>query len=270
MSDLETTADPPLDATIGVWHDLEMALAGKNGYGGDVAEIYAYRLVPGGAQAFTEPPLSLSGSAAKSPQQAILAGRNLTRLAKQFADLHHANIAIEEGQRDFRTIDFGCEELPPFDWRIHLRVTRIAPVPPPAPPIHEVRRSIEQTSIHLRTLLAMLDELGAHRAKQRLGVDVSTLADDEGLPPDGATGLYLDVPFDEDDPEWIKRAFDALTNTGGAKRPGQLMLVFQAIRYDSRATAEFVRAMNTIVLPFLRRTRLRDQPQLRNLGAASE
>ncbi len=262
MSNGQEDLASSVDAAIDVWHDLEQALAGKNGYGGDVAEIYAYRLVPGGVKAFP-------GPASKSPELAILAGKNLTRLVKHFVELHHANVAIEEGRRDFRTIDFGCEELPPFDWRIHLRVTRIAPVSPPAPPIHEVRRSIEQASAHLRTLLAMLDELGAHRAKQRLGADVSSAADDD-LPPDGPTGLYLDAPFDEDDPEWIKRAFDALTNTGGAKRPGQLMLVFQAIRHDSRATAEFVRAMNTIVLPFLRRLRLRDQPQLRNLGAASE
>ena len=256
-----------VDAAISVWYDLERALAGKNGYGGNVAEIYAYRLVPGGVKAFP-------GPASKSPELAILAGRNLTRLVKQFVDLHHANVDIEE-RHGFRTIDFGCEELPPFDWRIHLRVTRIAPVPPPAPPIHEVRKSIEQTSTHLRTLLAMLDELGAHRAKQRLAADMTAPATDvDDLPPDGPTGLYLDVPFDEDDPEWIKRAFDTFTNTGmntgGSKRPSHLMLVFQAIRHDSRATAEFVRAMNTIVLPFLRRLRLRDQPQLRNLGAARE
>jgi hypothetical protein len=48
------------------------------------------------------------------------------------------------------------------------------------------------------------------------------------------------------------------------------MIVFQAIRRDVRASAEFVRVMNTVVLPFLRRLRLRDQPQLVNLGAAGE
>ena len=42
MTDLDLTVGDAL----GVWHELELALAGKNGYGGDVAEICAYRLVP--------------------------------------------------------------------------------------------------------------------------------------------------------------------------------------------------------------------------------
>lgn len=260
--ELAPDADLPIDATIGVWRDLECALAGKNGFGGDVAEIYAYRLVPGGVKAFP-------GPASKSPELAILAGKNLTRIVKHFSDLHHAHVAIKENH-GFRTIDLGCEELPPFDWRVHLRVTRIAPVQPPAPTIHEVRRALEQTGGHLRVLLAMLDELGAHRAKQRLGAEAPPPADTDDLPPDGPTGLYFDVPFDKDDLGWIKMAWDALAHGSGSKRPSQLMLVFQAIRSDDRAIAEFLRAMNTIVLPFLRRLRLRDQPQLRNLGAASE
>jgi hypothetical protein len=264
----ETTADardPSMDDAIGVWYDLEQAFAGKNGFGGSVAEIYAYRLVPGGVKAFP-------GPASKTPELAILAGQNLTRLLKRFSDVRRAHVAIEE-RHGFRTLDLGCEEIPPFDWRIHLCITPIVPVSPPAPPIHEMRKVIEQTGGHLRTMLAMLDELGAHRAKQRLGAEGPSAVDTDDLPPDGPTGLYLDAPFGKDDLEWIKMAWDAFLahgDVGGANRASQLMLVFQAIRRDDRATAEFLRVMNTIVLPFLRRLRLRDQPQLVNLGAANE
>lgn len=257
--------DPSADDAIDVWYDLEQALAGKNRYGGDVAEIYACRLVPGGVKAFP-------GPASKSPGLAILAGANLTRIVRRFVELRHVHVDIEE-RHGFRTIDFGCEELPPFDWRVHLRVTRIAPVPPPAPPVHEVRRVIEQAGAHLRVMSAMLDELAAHRASQRLGTQVPPSEGFEDLPPDAPTGLYLDVPFDKDDLEWIKRAWDVFGrgyDNGGAKRPSQLMLVFQAIRRDDRVMAEFLRVMNTIILPLLRRSRLKDQPGLIKLGAADE
>ncbi len=254
--------DPSVDDAIGVWHDLERALAGKNGYGGDVAEIYAYRLLPGGAKAFT----SAEGAAALAP----LAGRNMTRLLRRFIDLHHAHVALEE-REGFRTIDLGCEDFPPFDWRAHVRVTRITPELPPAPPVHAVRKVLEETTAHLGILTAMLDELAAHRARQRLGSHVAPPADTEDLPPDAPTGLYLDRPLDADDLGWIKMAWDAfLSGSSRSARATQIMLMFQAIRRDDRATAEFLRAMNTIVLPLLRRLRLRDQPQIAKLGSADE
>ena len=99
---------------------------------------------------------------------------------------------------------------------------------------------------------------------------LSPAAGTDDLPADGATGLYLDRPFDADDLEWMKRAWDDLRTRSGATRPGQLMLVFQAIRRDDRATAEFLRVMNAYVLPLLRRLRLKTHPKLAKLGAAGE
>jgi hypothetical protein len=240
---------------IGVWYELERALAGENGYGGDVAEIYAYRLLPGGAKAVAE----------ATDTQARLAGQNMTRLLRRFVELYDASVAIEE-REGFRTIDLAAEEFPPFDWRVHVRVTRIA-VLPPAPSIHEVREVLAETTANLGVLSTMLDELAAHRARQRLDMSVPPSADTDDLPPDAPTGLYLDVPFSVEDMEWIKMALSRGSDT---ERSNQLMLVFQAIRRDARATSEFLRAMNTIVLPLLRRLRLRDQPQLAKLGAAGE
>lgn len=97
-------------------------------------------------------------------------------------------------------------------------------------------------------------------------------ASTDDLPPDATTGTYLDRSFDVDDLEWIKRGWDAyLSRTGILPcRPAQLMLVFQAIRRDARATEEFLLVMNTVVLPLCRRLRLKEQAHLRALGAASE
>ena len=137
--------------------------------------------------------------------------------------------------------------------------------------IHELRQALSSTVQHTEILTAMLDELAAYRAKDRLGAQPQDSASTNDLPPDAATGLYLDVPFKVEDFVWIKMAWDAYLNRDhGSPRPGQLMLVFQAIRRDERSTGEFLRVMNTIVLPLLRRLRLKEQPQLTKLGAAGE
>jgi len=141
----------------------------------------------------------------------------------------------------------------------------------PPPSVHEMRASLTKLVEHADTFETMLDELARLRAKERLRIDSSDPVEMNDLPPDAATGLYLDVPFAVEDFVWIKMAWDLYLSTGvSAARPGQLTLVFAAIRRDERATAEFLRVMNTIVLPLLRRIRLKDQPHLTKLGAVSE
>jgi hypothetical protein len=137
-------------------------------------------------------------------------------------------------------------------------------------PIHELRESLDRTVEHASDLAAALDELAQFRAKERLHADAAPPADTDDLPPDAATGLYLDRPFDVFDLGWIKMAWDAYHESEGPSRPGQIMLVFEAIRHDERATVEFLRVMNTIVLPLLRRLRLKEHPHLAKLGAASQ
>lgn len=100
----------PVDQALGIWFDLERALEGKNGYGGDVAEIYAYRLVPPRHKGSTE------------EEQARVAGRNLTRLLRYFVDLHRG--AEIEDADESRVIDPLAEDFPPFAHRTHLRVLR--------------------------------------------------------------------------------------------------------------------------------------------------
>lgn len=139
--------------------------------------------------------------------------------------------------------------------------------------IDELRAMLSKTVDHAGILTEMLDELAAYRAKERLHADAMPPADDYDLPPDGATGLYLDRAFDAEDLTWIKMAWDSFLaqgDVGGPNRASQIMLVFQAIHRDARATGEFLHSMNTVVLPFLRRLRLKEHPHLTKLGAASE
>ena len=140
-----------------------------------------------------------------------------------------------------------------------------------SPSISELREVLVKTAECAEDLAAMLDELAALRAKDRLRAEATPPAPDDDLPPDAATGLYLDHPLDADDLAWIKMAWDAyLPGSSGPGRPTQLMLVFQAIRRDDRATAEFLRVMNTLVLPLLRRLCLKERPHLTKLGVAGE
>jgi hypothetical protein len=258
--DNKATLDLSIDDVLGVWQELELALAGKNGYGGDVAEIYAYRLVP--------------TSLRHHPQdeaQAQIAGRNMTFILRRFAESHEgAVVAIQHSRDEFRALDLA-QDFPAFDWRVHLRVTQERPRAARAS-TQKVREAIAEVAKHNDALIAMLDELAAYRAKERLHADAEPSAATDDLPPDAATGLYLDRPFDGDDFTWIKMAFETYVqrHDGRPKRASQIMLVLQAIHRNERATREVLRVMNTIVLPLLRRLRLKEHPHLTKLGAAGE
>jgi len=285
VSDLDGI-DLPCEDAIGVWYDLERALAGKNGYGGVVAEIYAYRLVPQRLRGTADPAFITDAAdviqaqaqekAAKA-EVARAAGTNMTRLLRRFVDLHEGVvISIQEGRDEFRDLDIS-QDFPPFDWRVHLRVSpkhgsRVAPS------TRRMREAITEVAKHNEDLLAMLDELVTYRAKARLYADAADgVADSmkpsriyDDLPPDAPTGLYLDAPFTADDIAWIKMAFETYAALGGAKRISQIMLVFAAIQRNERGMNEFLHVMNMIVLPLLRRLRLKEQPNLTKLGAADE
>jgi hypothetical protein len=120
---------PSVEESVGIWYELERALEGKNGYGGDVAEIYAYRLLPRGVAEIRELSWISSEAEAKSraaeAEMARLAAKNLTLLVRRFVELHaDVEIGIEIDPRQFRVIDPRVEALQPFLHRIHIRVTR--------------------------------------------------------------------------------------------------------------------------------------------------
>jgi len=255
----ETFVGMEVDDAISVWNDLELALMGENGFGGDVAEIYAYRLVGG----FKSPRVDVD---------AILAGKNMTTLLRRFVKLHRGiSIAIEERSDGFRAIDVDEEEFPPFDWRVHLRVYRKETPTTPVPDslVHELREALDVVAKNGRSAVSIVDELLARRAEDRLLAKERLPAEIDDLPPDAPTGLYLDRPFDVDDLAWIGMAWDAYCPGARSIRPSQLMLVFQAIQRDERVTNEFLRVMNEIVLPLCRRLLFRDRPGA-IVGAARE
>ncbi len=95
-----------------LWQELEDALAGTNGYGGDVAEIYAYRLV----KSYGRPPMSEA--------QSREAGWNLTLLLRRFREVHSDAVVLLDTPRGF--VPLGEDgECPPFNHRAHVRVERI-------------------------------------------------------------------------------------------------------------------------------------------------
>ena len=114
---IEEAIDLPSDQAVDVWYDIERALEGKNGYGGCVAEIYAYRLVP--------PQLNTRKTLEEAEEQAPIAGRNMTRILRRFVDLHEGVEIEVDGPGGFRAIDLAAEDFPPFAHRVHLRVSKV-------------------------------------------------------------------------------------------------------------------------------------------------
>lgn len=105
------TADLTLNQALGVWSDLEAAYYGKSGYGGDTAEIYAFRIQP--YRPSVELPNTQLGAEAIA-EQAMIAGKNLHWLIDKFVDLHDCRIEVD-GQNP--AILLGG-----FDYRCHVKV----------------------------------------------------------------------------------------------------------------------------------------------------
>jgi len=78
-----------------VWSELTDSLHGCHGYGGDVAEIYAYRLLPGFTNAWTNPDSVILGDDYK--KLTYTAGRNLLQLCKKFSIDNETKVQIEIG-----------------------------------------------------------------------------------------------------------------------------------------------------------------------------
>lgn len=167
MSDHLADIDLPLSHAIGVWHDLETALAGKSGYGGDVVEIYAYRLMSDRLRRATDPRVATESSAGETlalkAEAARAAGKNLTQILRHFTDLHPGVVFAYDERGCHRPINLASEEIPPFEWRIHLQVTQIRNGAR-APSIHELREALAATVRNADVLTAMLDELSDRRA----------------------------------------------------------------------------------------------------------
>lgn len=99
---------------LSVWAELEAAYYGKNGYGGNVAEIYAYCL------------LVLAPGDPTGEERGDVAARELERMLQMFAHVHEdARFGVEVAHREFSPF-FPLERqpLPSFSHRIHIQITR--------------------------------------------------------------------------------------------------------------------------------------------------
>lgn len=71
-----------INQALDVWSDLNDAYHGCNGYGGDTAEIYAYRLLPGG------------GLLDKTPEDLYEGAKALVFLCSKFSARYPSTILI--------------------------------------------------------------------------------------------------------------------------------------------------------------------------------
>jgi len=96
-----------------IWSELEQAYYSDNKYGGDTAEIYAYRLMPNmPGEQFTK---SLMMQQAVIEQQ-VLAGKDLARLCELFACTRSCQVLIDG------LSPYEWSKGQPFDHRAHVQV----------------------------------------------------------------------------------------------------------------------------------------------------
>lgn len=101
-----------MNQAINLWDELHSALQGKNGYGGDTAEVYLYSMME-------HSPSYARGHAAMFASSSIEhAGHEIYALVNRFEGKHSCFVTMEEGE---------LAELihPDFPYhRIHLKVRR--------------------------------------------------------------------------------------------------------------------------------------------------
>lgn len=100
---------------LSVWSDLEAAYYGQNGYGGDVAEIYAYRL---SSRCPTAETLGGQLGADAKAEQARRAAASLFAILSHFAKEREARVTVD-GRRLGRWLLKYT-----FDHRVHVKVER--------------------------------------------------------------------------------------------------------------------------------------------------
>jgi hypothetical protein len=103
-----------MNQVLSIWSELWQAYYGKNGFGGDTAEIYAYRLMP------YSPSLHMTGETFKesNDELRINAVNSLVTLCNKFAKDNDCTIKIDNLPSDRWISVIGRE----FDHRCHVKV----------------------------------------------------------------------------------------------------------------------------------------------------
>lgn len=100
----------PTANLVELWGELVEAYLGKNGYGGDVAELYAYRFA-------SRSPAAAAGVKKAVYGQAIQARRSLHALLYWFAERYPSDILIDDKPL---SADHGL--VCPFEHRVHVTI----------------------------------------------------------------------------------------------------------------------------------------------------
>lgn len=106
-----------LNQILALWSELEAAFYGKNGYGGDTAEIYIYRLMGDVPNVFGDEALAQPGARGDSVREAYdRANASLHAVLAHFAETRDAHIEI-----DGRELGAWVKDER-FTHRVHVRV----------------------------------------------------------------------------------------------------------------------------------------------------
>lgn len=102
---------------IDLWCQLEDCYHGRNGYGGDTAEIYSYSLQPYSPAAHLTSPGERNGIAGEAQLKAAqIAGHNLQAVCALFEEKRDCTVITGMGE----SIEMG----EPFEHRVHITVIR--------------------------------------------------------------------------------------------------------------------------------------------------
>ena len=104
---------------LSLWSELERAYYDRNGFGGDTAELYAYRFVPYSPAAAKAPQGSDGLLADAARDQARQARGSLIRLLDHFKETHQDIEIFVDGMR---LMVWRRKTAPEFHHRVHVRI----------------------------------------------------------------------------------------------------------------------------------------------------
>lgn len=98
-----------INQVVGIWDELRDAMEGKNGFGGDTAEIYAYRLMP------NSPSQVLTREGNK--EDIVRASKSLVEIIDMFRETYGGNFLINGINYRQWQKKYGQT----FDHRVHVQ-----------------------------------------------------------------------------------------------------------------------------------------------------
>lgn len=105
-----------INQALDVWSDLWQAYYGKNGFGSNTAEIYAYKIMP------NSPKFSMNINSPENKKLGLLAAKSLYQLLFKFRHENDCKIEIMETRTKGQKIGRWFTKEP-FFYRCHIKIT---------------------------------------------------------------------------------------------------------------------------------------------------